>query len=196
MDKLDWAPLGAIVAGFLLTVWPPLAKYLSKKLKVISNYFIKNLEIRSQVEKKVGEIRVLTQALRVTILEFSNSEETVAGLPFEYLTATYESTDANIVPVSSQLKKIPVSQYASFLLAIDKANAIRITCEDAEDTMKYSMQSQGTEVLYAFKLGKQLKNGCILLAFGQKDFVLTHQEEKFIELQCWEIANLMQKLRR
>jgi hypothetical protein len=75
-----------------------------------------SLQIQMLVDYALAEV----EGDRITVMEFHNSTENLAHLPFCYMTCSYESYREGLLPVSSLLKGITTSLYSLFLTNLQK----------------------------------------------------------------------------
>lgn len=103
--------IGQTIGGALAVGLPVLYLWIQKKAKTI-NWTKEKLDIQSIVNNRIVETRARTGVDRVAIWEFSNSDKTVTGFPFLFITMTFEKTAEYIANIRDKFNKVPASWFA------------------------------------------------------------------------------------
>lgn len=97
--------------------------YLENKLKDKNKEHATAALHRKNIAPKIrSELRDLAQEIkadRVLVFEFSNGSSNLVGLPFLYMTATYEVITPGTATVSTQYQKVNTSIVAEFLEVLE-----------------------------------------------------------------------------
>jgi hypothetical protein len=186
---------GAIIVAVITQVTPPVVKYIkSKTLRARKEEeFKKNLTIRSKINEALIEARVLSSANRSQLLEYHNGDISLNGLPFNYTSMTYESTDVSTKNLMSDFQKVPISPFVNFLLDLDKSkdNFLKLQNHHPDENINYQMGYYGVKTSYVFKISNNLKDGVVVLDWVEdKKVELTKEQIEDIKIIILKIKNL------
>lgn len=124
--------LPLIVAGIFLYFIIRLLDWLMALLKALVNNWKNNKTLSHDealdIREKVGvEINDLLQSLtsdtnsnRVQVIEFSNSVQSVAFLPFRYMTCTYEVYKLGMSGIGHRIDHISTSLFSDFFQSLER----------------------------------------------------------------------------
>ena len=191
MDTLLQLIIVAAVA-----VSPAITKWAKDKIKKTGQAFSKNLRIRAEIAAIVKEIQIRFDANRVAIFEYSNTEKAINGLPFDYVTMTYEETAHYTAPIGHSMRKMPIGQFAAILMEIDQANKwVQHTLNHPNVDVVYNLKSYDVVMEYHFKITNHLRDGVLSIVFMKETPDFTPEQIDYINFKCWEIYQLMKKLK-
>lgn len=154
----EYGPFKIIGATFLLIFMSAIVYFCFNITEAIKTYKLIQEEIHSNLMEKRYEmgpkIQSLTDKLtfgidasRTMILELHNGNENTNGLPFTKCTATYESLNVSITPVSEQYQNINMS-LLPFTMQLFHDGYWRGDTEDLLEIdrgLYYKLKSNGTE---------------------------------------------------
>lgn len=87
--------------------------------------------ITPRIRQELSELAEEVGADRAIVCEFSNGSSNLIGLPFLYMSATYEVVTPGTLPISYQYQKINTSILAEFLEKLDEKGYFYV--EDIEE---------------------------------------------------------------
>lgn len=140
--------IGILYGGYLLlkTYSSTIKKYLELKLDEGSKKHADGAVYRKNISPKVrAEILELAEEIRadrVLVFEFSNGTSNLVGLPFLYVSATYEVTTPGTAPVALQYQKVNAAIIAEFLEKLEEKGYYYV--KDIEDS------KEEFPILYSF----------------------------------------------
>ena len=154
----EYGPIKIIGATFLLIFMSAIVYFCFNITDAIKTYRLIQQEIHSElIDKRIEigpKIQTLTDKLvfgvnasRVIVLELHNGNENTNGLPFSKCTATYESLNVGVMPISGQYQNINMS----LLPFTMKLYHDGYWCGDTEKLLEidrglyYKFKSNGTE---------------------------------------------------
>lgn len=179
-----------------VAVSPAITKWGKDKIKKTGEAFSKNLKIRAEIAALVKEVQIRFDANRVSIFEYSNTEKAINGLPFDYVTMTYEETSHYTEPVGTNIRKIPIGQFAAILIEIDQAEKwVEHTLDHHNMDVVYNLKAFGVVKEYHFKLTSHIRDGVMTIAFMREVPDFDQEKIEYVKFKCWEIYNLMRKLK-
>lgn len=191
-----WKIIGVVLGGVLLVIGPALSQTLNSFFKRYLNPFSRNLEIRKQIDDLIHDIRVYVSASRVCLMEYSNTERAVNGMPFEFITMTYEKTDNYTTRIGKDFKKVHVGQFIQEMSQVHTSEHgwVKQTIQDANAEIKYNLNFYNIATAYYFKITKDLKDGCLLVQFT-RNTELPEEDIAWMKDQCRTIHRLMRRLK-
>lgn len=192
--------IGWIVAGVVMVIMPEIRSKFARFARDYNKRIFHNVGIQQQIQDYVNEIRVATHADRAAIIEFSNGEVSTAGLPFSFLTMTYERTDRNYMPIRDNFIKVPISHFVGLLSMISNAKEkwLRVSADSlVEEETKYMLYKHALNNVYFFRINDGLKHGLVMISFNIiEDSHLSDDNIEFCRLKCFEILQLMNQLKK
>lgn len=193
--------IGAIVVAIITQVTPPLVKYIKSKINKgkKDEEFKRNLTIREKINQALVELRVLSNANRVYILEYHNGEKSLSGLPFNYSSMTYENTDVSTKNMITEFQKVQISPVANFLVSLDNASEGYSSIQEnsLNNTLSQHMNYYGVTTTYIFKISNYLKDGVIGLDWvNGEEVLLTEEQIKEIKVVILRIKNLLDSIKK
>lgn len=146
--------IGQTIGGALTVGLPVLYLWIQKKAKTI-NWTKEKLDIQAIVNNRIVETRARLGVDRVAIWEFSNSDKTVTGFPFLFVTMTFEKTAEHIAHIRDRFNKVPASWFAP------------INSKFIPSDVKYGVvYDDGTIILNGKNKEKDEELGSLLRAYG------------------------------
>lgn len=97
-----------------------LMEYLEEKNKKHSDGAQHRKSVSPKIRTEILEVAEEIKADRVLVFEFSNGTSNLVGLPFLYVSATYEVTTPGTPPVALQYQKINAAIMAEFLEELEE----------------------------------------------------------------------------
>jgi hypothetical protein len=195
--------IGTIAGAALAVLSPHIWKAAKSFVKHRSDYLSKNIKIRQQINEIVNEIRIRHGANRSMILEFSNTEKSTGGFPFEFGTITYEKTDSNVVAIKEQIQKMPIGNMLDWLSPLAESERYRFFQLDDPvnpDAVHFRMIELQVATIIFFKITSSIKDGVIALHYlqpydedWQEEYNECLQDMKF---QANRIYQLMKTLKK
>ena len=152
------------------------------------------LQIRNEINKDVyehiSEYLIEHDAIRVQVIEFSNTVMNIAHLPFKYMSCTYEVVDMpDRKEFGHHIDKLPTSLYTPFFTALHNQSPVQFDITDPECPMGGVMREfmQGTEETYAL---------CAIVVSHDKaiGYVQATKEIPFDDDDVTEMASLADKI--
>lgn len=195
--------IGTIAGAALAILSPHIWKAAKNFVKHRSDYLSKNIKIRQQINEIVNEIRIRHGANRAMILEFSNTEKSTGGFPFEFGSITYEKVDNNVVAIKDQIQKMPIGNMLDWLSPLTDAERYHFFQLDDvanTDAVHFRMIELQVATIIFFKISTSIKDGVIALHYLQsyeedwdKEYDECLSDMKF---QANRIYQLMKTLKR
>jgi hypothetical protein len=188
--------VGAIIVAVITQVTPPLVKYIKSKINKgkKGEEFKRNLTVREKINEALVELRILSNANRVYILEYHNGDVSLSGLPFNYSSMTYENTDVSTKNMITEFQKVPISPVANFLVSLDNTleGYSSIQENNTNSLLSQHMNYYGVATTYTFKISNHIKDGVIGLDWVNEEGVtLTENQIKDIKTVVLRIKNLL-----
>lgn len=165
MEILINVILPIIVALITYTISPILIEYFKNRKKPKNNsniYFTKVLQIKQKINELLIEIRILSNANRVSLIEFHNGGQSLTALPFYHASMMYETTDIQTKELISRFQKIPISLISKMLLFMLESNKIFYLDNKSkvDDTFEF-YKSFGIDKLLNILLTNHIQNGML-----------------------------------
>jgi hypothetical protein len=199
MEQL-FSSLGVFVGAVLATITPFIVTYIKNKLhkNKEGKYFVQNTEIRSKINEILIEIRALVGANRVSIIEYHNGIVSTSGLPFNYASMTYESTDFVTKESIMSFQKIPTSPISKLLMSIHncKNSYLRVGPDYSDNNIVLFNKFYGVETSYIFKISDHIKDGILTVNWVHEDTELDEDEIEQIVLKTKYIQQMMNKMNK
>jgi hypothetical protein len=165
MEILINAVVPIIIALITYTISPILITYFKKKIKPKENtnlYFTKVLQIKQKINELLIEIRILSGANRVSLIEFHNGGQSLTLLPFYHASMMYETTDIHTKELISRFQKIPISLISKMLLNMLESNKIFNNSDNSDlKEINEFYKSFGIEKLLNILLTNNIQNGML-----------------------------------
>ena len=156
------------------------------------------LDIRSNVSEEIQDLidlfLVQSRGNRVMVIEFSNSDSSVAYLPFKFMTCTYEVCRQKLFPMAQKINRLTTSLFTTFFSSLNQ-----------NDYCIFDMKSKDVRMggaMYDLMLEqKEKKSLCVMMytlkgkALGyvtlKKDEDFTENDIKGIQLLAKQISALL-----
>lgn len=192
--------LGVVLGGVLATIAPYIASWIKKQYSKDqeATSFLHNAEHRVQINEILVELRALTGANRVAIVEYHNGNTAINGLPFNYASMTYEKADYTTREMLMNFQKIPISPLCELLLQVhnSKEGYARVdsncTHTDVIEIHKY----YGVDTAYVFRIGDHIKYGTVHLMWIHEVPDLDSEALQEIHYKVMYINELMKKMKK
>jgi hypothetical protein len=197
-----------VVGYALIALTPYIYERIKSFLKNKGDYLSKNLKIRRQIRDITKEIRIHTEANRTAIFEFSNTEKSTAGFPFEFVTMTYEEVDATVVPVKDRFQKVSIGGMLDWFqpFEVEKLRFVVFQNDDPQvpDVVRFRMRELSISTIILFKITDKIKNGMLVLHFThpymedwrESELVKPHKDNVYLQFQSNRIVQLMRQLKK
>jgi len=192
--------LGIILGGILATVAPYIATWVKKRFAkdAEAKSFLHNAEYRVKINEVLVEVRALTGANRVAVMEYHNGNAAMNGLPFNYASMTYEKTDQTTRDMMPSFQKMPISALCEVLLDVHNSQKGYVKVnenykyEDAVEVQKY----YGIDTSYIFRIGNHIKHGTVHIMWINENPELQEEELEIIHYKVMYINELMEKMKK
>lgn len=154
-----------IVALITYTISPILIEYFKNRKKPKNNsniYFTKVLQIKQKINELLIEIRLISGANRVSLIEFHNGGQSLSALPFYHASMMYETTDIQTKELISRFQKIPISLISKMLLNMLESNKIfYLNNKSNKNNVSEFYKSFGIDKLLNVLLTNNIQNGML-----------------------------------
>ena len=188
--------IGTILGAAWVVMAPTIHSSLKKRINKLRDVFNKNIAIRAKIDNIIKELLIKFDADRILIFEYSNTDRTINGVPFEFITATYEQTGENLTPISQGFRKVPASQFASILSRLSLSDRFTFAPSVlASKEENYYPELYKIKSNYNIKLTNNLVDGCMSIQFMREKKIFSDVELDYIYMHCYEMYQLMKKLR-
>lgn len=191
---------GILLGGVLATITPYVANWIKKKYTKPdeASSFIANTEYRIKINEALVEIRTLTGANRVAIVEYHNGNTAITGLPFNYASMTYERTDQTTREMMMNFQKIPISPFCELLLDVQNSEQgfIRVDAIYRHQEVVKFNKFHGVEVEYVFRISDNIKYGTVHLMWINTEPLLTADQQQEVYFKVMYINELMNKIKK
>lgn len=157
----------------------------------MENVMKNNIIIQTEMERLLYK----TNADRVLLLQYHNTKNSLAGVPFIYLTATHECVNENVQPVASGYEVLKTSLYPF----VNYMAKIKYFCGDIDDLRQYdkalAFRMEGNDVkhLAVCHIDCQIPLGVIVVTYTN-DVNINHScenVENYIRNTAMEIGILI-----
>jgi hypothetical protein len=199
----------AQIIGYAVLVFSPtIVKEVKAFLKDKGDYFSKNLKVRRQIDEVVNETRIHMEGCRAYLMEFSNTEKSTGGFPFEFASITHEKLDGNVVPIKDRFQKVHIGALLEWLAPIEgETQRFFIYQNDDEqlpESVRFKMRELSISTCIYYKVSDRLKNGVLVLHFthpymedwAESELVKTHYDNTYLRFHCNRIFQLMRSLKK
>ena len=192
--------LGVIIGGIVATVTPYTVTWLRKRFAKAdeAKSFIHNTEHRVKINEVLVELRAITGANRVAIVEYHNGSTAINGLPFNYASMTYEKTDQTTREMLMNFQKIPISSISELLLDVHAAEngVVKVNEEyKYKDVIEFH-RYYGVETTYNFRIGNHIKYGTVHIMWINEDVSLSQDMLDEIHYKVMFINELMLQMKK
>jgi hypothetical protein len=176
---------------------PSITAKWSRLRKEWGDYFNHNLEIRKQISDIITELRITYHANRCNLFEYSNTETSIKGVPFEYISCTAESTDRKTVPLLQSFQKVPIMAFIEVLIEIKNVigGCLITNINTATGATLYNMERYGSVITYSFRVSNNLEEGVIVLTYTDELHIISDSDLEKIKSKCWEVNQLLKELK-
>jgi len=200
MDLKTLESLGVVIGAIIATTVPYIAAWIKSKLKKNQegSFFIKNTECRAKINEVLIEIRAITGANRVSIVEYHNGNTAINGLPFNYASMTYEKTDQNTRGKMAGFQKVPISPISELLLDLHESDSgvVKVSEDYKHPGIVEFFKYHGSITAYIFRIGDHVKYGSVELTWVSEEVTLTDEEVETLHYKIWYINDLMSKMKK
>jgi len=191
---------GILLGGVLATIAPYVASWIKKKYNKSdeSTTFLHNAEYRIKINEVLVEIRTLTGANRVIVLEYHNGNTAITGLPFNYASMTYERTDQTTREMMMNFQKVPISPFCELLLDVQNSDqgVVRVDAiYKHQEVVKFN-KFHGVEIEYVYRIGGNIKAGTVHLMWINTEPFLTADQQQEVYYKVMYIDELMTKMKK
>jgi len=188
--------LGILLGATIATLTPYITSWIKKRIK--HDNFLPNLDIRKEIKIEIEKLLVETDANRISIVEFSNTDVSINGLPFNYASMTYEATDNNTKDLIPSFQKIPISPYADMLLSLEGTREQYLCFTDRDSNSAISMVHKyyGQKTIYLFKITNSIRDGVIRLEYTNSYPTFTAEEIDKIKLYIMKLKFLKSQIKK
>jgi hypothetical protein len=151
---------------FIIKTFPDIIReYAENKFEESNHNHLQGINkrkyISSHITKILSDLLIDTQGDRALLLEFSNGNSNLVGLPFLFLSATIECLNDGVSSVAHLYQRINVSLFAKFLENLeDKGYFYFNDIEDIKDN--YS-------IIYNLMKPNSVKSGLFYSIYGVDD---------------------------
>ena len=122
-----------------------LSERLSRKKH--DNLINARLKLSDKIQALIGHYLAISNASRVSVIEFSNTVMSVAYLPFRYMTCTYEVHDFGKTAMGHKIDRISTSLFTPFFMKLQDSKCCVFDINDKSTlvggAMCDLMRSQG-----------------------------------------------------
>lgn len=171
-----------------------LSSFSEKRKNKRHDYLIQvRAKIDNQIHEKIREFLTEHNGTRVQVVEFSNSDLSVAYLPFRYMSCTYEVVGFGHKPEARTIRKLSTSLFAPFLNRLGIERVIRLD-EDTVVNMSGAVHDIFTQIGSNYHLcsilttSKNKRIGYVVLC---KDTEITDEDEEDINVLAGELSSLL-----
>ena len=148
------------------------------KRKLETHHNIKGSTKRINIDKSMQSLLDLTilriDCIRISVIEFHNSNKNIAFVPFDYMTCMYEIYLPGLSPMAQLCKSVPTSLYHSLFNCLRRDPLLIIDVDDQQENIQravYDMiiargakKSLYVPILSTFN---RLPIGCIAIDFDK-----------------------------
>lgn len=191
---------GVFLGGVLATITPYLVSWIKKKFDKSNEgkAFLDNAEHRIKINEILVEIRALTGANRVALVEYHNGNSTITGLPFNYASMTYERTDQTTREMMRNFQKIPISPICELLLDVQNSEHGYIRVDAIykhQEVVKFN-KYHGVEVEYVYRINDNVKYGTLHVMWINTEPLLSVDQQQEIYYKVMYLNELMLKMKK
>jgi len=156
------------------------------------NQFRKSIEINSQINIILAEIRAKYGFNRVSILDYHNGTESLSGFSFKYSTMSYENTDNHTKDIITEFKNIPCSIVNNMLVDLEHnpKGYVIDGIKNCPESIAITHKMFGVDTAYNFRLGGSLIDGCLSCVYTHE----TTFQNILNEEEILDIKSLCQKI--
>lgn len=186
--------IGLLLSVILIQVTPKIIEYFKKQRR--NDNFSYTLDLKKEIQHEIDELRATIGANRISILEYHNGVQSLSGMPFDYVSMTYESTDNITKDIIMDFQRIPISTVVPIIQKLDKEDIfIRTTDNDSDEKIAVINKSFGQKTNYVFKLNNSLKHGVLKIVWSKEYVDLSNEQLFHIRTGIFKINLLMDKLK-
>lgn len=198
---------GVAVTAIGLYLVNEASKYIKKSIETRGKgkLFTRSVDVLREIKDITTEVRGRFQANRVAIFEYSNTETSIAGVPFKFINMTYESTDSNTVKLAAEFNKVPVATHIDTLSYLNSHPDRFILVNEGDshvpEEMLLSLKQYNNKSIIHFKLSPQLYEGTMTIEFSNDRYDVSNVEVvkadvEFLKVKAQRIKELMAKLKK
>ena len=191
----------AVIAANSIRIW------VWQVLKDKNKAFIIKTDNASKIHNILNELRMFLGANRACTFEFSNTKESAAQVPFNFISMTSEATDIYTAKIAHFFKEDHIGNYPTSLGNVSSTDLryrlYNVDDIDLDDEIKSMMLHFGVRSCLMFKLRNELLYG-MLAVYWTHDYYraaeievnVTELDEKdwfAVENACKEIIKLKQR---
>lgn len=183
----------AATLAFFLPVWYKKWKD-KKKIKVFS----KGLDVDSEIQKIITELRATYGFNRSSIVDYHNGTTSLGGFSFKNSSMRYESCDEHTKSMIMEFQNIPCSIVNDMLLRLERSDKGFVTVtDDQNETLDeqsvITHRMYGIKQAYNFRIGSSLIYGCLSLVSTNGKIRLSEDDILDIKAACQKIFLLRNK---
>lgn len=188
--------IGVIIGGIIIYVAPKIESFFKKRRK--SSTFVSNLEVAGEINKELDHIVVRLDASRVCVVDYHNGTSNYAGIPFNFVSMSYEAHDPNISPILSKFQSVPISPMVNMLLRLNSSSTgyVKTTDADSDQDLNILHKVYGTICSYNFKIGPSLVDGVLSINWNSENVDLSQEEIDDIKVSIYRISSLISKIKK
>ena len=142
-----------------------------------NNMMIEKNVVSEEIKNSLRDIRNVSHASRVFILEFHNGNENLSGVPFPKYSCNYESFDRGLEPLTTRCKSLPISHLSRIISKINATSENYLIYKDmdqmANDNPELYWYMAQDDIRLAIYVGMYNKNNvfCGLIGIEFSDSV-------------------------
>jgi hypothetical protein len=147
-------------------------------------------DVSYQVQLLIERTLMETHADRIMVMEFKNGSANICGLPFIFMSCTYETFTDNLLPIADRMKDKHISHYPTFLTELQTHPYVILNINDRDD--KY-----GRAIYELLVVQEESRSLCILMKSLQKigvGYVSMKKKEDFTEDDINKLEDLSRQL--
>lgn len=177
---------------------------IKKKKRTISRYD-NQLDSRVKIDELVDKIQAVSNASRVSVFEYSNTEKSIGGACKLFVSCTAESLDRFTKSIWDEFQHKPINRILRLIIQKIKKcedSFLKIIISDEEEgEMKNTFKQYGTLVTYNFKLGEEVWDSGVLTIswIGNEEHIpkeMTDEQMRYVLLYIEDIKKIKQELLR
>lgn len=168
----DAKNIGIILSALILGLWRPLSEWLKTQLNSKLQLFNKSIAIKVKVNEILTEMLNRFQAQRTVVYQYHNGDKDQGGVPFMYVSITYEQSDVNTQKIAQNLQKLPIALFAETINDIVKACSegkkylVQHSEQQPED-VEQQMLAYGVTSAYHFLMTDRTQDGVVTISFAR-----------------------------
>lgn len=173
-----------------------------RKKKNAINRYDNQLDYRVKIDELVDKIQAVSNASRVNVFEYSNTEKSIGGACKLFVSCTSESLDRFTKSIWDEFQHKPITRVLRVIIQRIKKSQdlyLKITVNQEDFEIKNAFQQYGTQICYNFKLGEEVWDSGILTMswIGNPDVEpkdLSTEQLKYVLLYIEDIKKIKEEL--